>query len=152
VIENGKLVSVAVAHVDPRKVELAKKFQQRYPPDPNAPMGTANVARTGKAELYSDIPDELLATSARDQEQLRMMRDLGLRSAMVVPLIARGRSLGAFTLVAAESERRFFAAISPWPRNSGVVPGWPSTTRGSTATRRKPFASATTSCRSRDTS
>lgn len=109
VIENDKLVSVAVAHVDPRKVELAKTFRLRYPTDPNAPSGAPNVARTGKAELYSDIPDELLAASARDQEHLRIMRDLGLRSAIVVPLIARGRSLGTFTLVAAESNRRFLA-------------------------------------------
>jgi light-regulated signal transduction histidine kinase (bacteriophytochrome) len=35
------------------------------------------------------------------------LRELGLRSSMVVPLMARGRTLGAITFVTAESERRY---------------------------------------------
>jgi signal transduction histidine kinase len=88
-------------------VALAKELRQRYPTPDDAPTGAPQVARTGRAELYPEIPDELLARSAPDPEQLRLVRALGLRSAMVVPLMALGRPLGAMTLVSAESGRRF---------------------------------------------
>ncbi|HEX4514800.1 MAG TPA: PAS domain S-box protein, partial [Polyangiaceae bacterium] len=71
---------LAVAHVDPAKVKYAHELEQKYPSDPNAPTGVPNVLRTGKSELYSDIPDELLVASTRDAEHLRVARELGLRS------------------------------------------------------------------------
>jgi PAS domain S-box-containing protein len=98
---------LAVAHVDPAKVKYAHELEQKYPSDPNAPTGVPNVLRTGKSELYSDIPDELLVASTKDAEHLRVARELGLRSAMIVPLVARGRTLGAITFVMAESGRRY---------------------------------------------
>ncbi|MCU1280727.1 MAG: Sensory box histidine kinase, partial [bacterium] len=113
VLERGQLRQVAVAHVDPAKVEYAHELQRRWPPDPNASTGSPNVLRTGKSELYADIPDELLVQLISDREQLRVMRDLGLRSALTVPLTARGRTLGALTLIWAESGRRYGADDVP---------------------------------------
>jgi PAS domain S-box-containing protein len=97
----------AVAHVDPTKLKFARELGERYPPDPDAPRGAPQVIRTGKAELYAEIPDALLETSARDAEHLRLLRQLKLKSAMVVPLQVRGRTLGAMTFVHAESSRRY---------------------------------------------
>jgi PAS domain S-box-containing protein len=105
--EDGGLRSVAVAHVDPRRVALAEELRARYPVDPEAETGVPRVIRTGEPELYHEIDDPMLADAARDQDHLRMLRELGMVSAMIVPLRARGRSLGAVTFVAAESERRF---------------------------------------------
>ena len=107
---DGGLRNVAVVHSDPSKVELAEEYRRRYPVKPEAPTGVPNVIRTGKPELYAEISDELLRESAEDSEQLEMMLALGLRSAMVVPLRARGRTLGAITLVASESGRRYTEA------------------------------------------
>jgi CHASE3 domain sensor protein/anti-sigma regulatory factor (Ser/Thr protein kinase) len=104
---HGALRSVAVAHVDPAKVQMARELQERYPPDPNSPSGAQNVLRTGRPEVYAHISDEMLAAGASDEEQLRLSRELGLRSAMVAPLIAHGRTLGVITLVTAESGRRY---------------------------------------------
>ena len=101
------LRNVAVAHADPGKVRLAEELRERYPPDPDEPTGLANVIRTGQPELYSRIPDELLENGARDEQHLQLLRQLGLSSAMVVPLRAHGRTLGAITFVSAESERRY---------------------------------------------
>jgi signal transduction histidine kinase len=67
------------------------------------------VLRTGKAELYPEIPEALLVQSAYDAEHLRLIRELGIRSAMVVPLLAGGRTLGAISFVASESARRYGA-------------------------------------------
>jgi Stage II sporulation protein E (SpoIIE)/GAF domain len=105
--ESGALRSVAVAHADPRRVELAQELRDRYPVDPHSATGVAGAIRSGESELHTEIGDEMLVAAARDPEHLRLMRELGLRSAMVVPLTARGRAIGALTLVAAESGRRF---------------------------------------------
>ncbi len=108
VLDDGRLRRVAVAHVDPAKVRLAHELNERFPPDPDAPNGAWQVIRTGRGELIPDITDEMLVAGSRgDQELLRIARDLHLRSVVTVPLVARGRVLGALTWVAAESERRF---------------------------------------------
>ena len=65
------------------------------------------VVVTGVSELYPDINDEMLRLGAVDDEHLELLRTVGFRSAVVVPLRARGRSLGVMTLVTAESLRRF---------------------------------------------
>jgi PAS domain S-box-containing protein len=98
---------VAVAHVDENKVRFARELGERYPPDPNAPTGVPNVLRTGQSELYTEIPQEMLERGARDAEHLRMIRDLELRSAMVVPLRARERTFGALTFIYADGARRY---------------------------------------------
>jgi len=101
---------LAVAHVDEAKVALAHEIYAKYPPRPDAPTGLPNVLRTGRSELYPDIPDEILVASCVDEEHLRIARELALRSAMIVPLVARGRVLGAMSFVYAESGRRYTAA------------------------------------------
>ena len=105
--EDGRLRNVATAHVDPRRVALAEELRARYPTDPTAETGVPQVIRTGRSELYPEIGDEMLVAGAQDDEHLRLMRELGLVSAMAVPLRARGRSLGAVTFVAAESGRHY---------------------------------------------
>jgi GAF domain-containing protein len=99
VIVDGAPSTVAVAHVDPDKVRWAWELQEKYPPDPDSPTGASNVMRTGVSELYPEITDEMLVAGARDEEHLRLSRELHLRSALVVPLAARGRTLGAITLI-----------------------------------------------------
>src|SRR5262249_423603 len=106
---DGSLRRVAVAHVDPPKVELAHELNRRYPPDPEAPQGGPHILRTGKPELICDITDGLLVETVKDQELLRILRELGLKSYLGVPLRTRGKTVGAITFVAAESGRRFDA-------------------------------------------
>ena len=101
---------LAVAHQDPAKVELAWEIDRLYPQQMGDMEGVAKVIRTMQPELYPNVPEELLALVARDAGHLKMLRELGLRSALVVPLIAHNRVLGAITLVGAESGKRFSAA------------------------------------------
>ena len=106
-VVGGGTERLAVAHVDPERVAYAKELERRYPPNPNATSGVPQVIRTGEPELIPEIPDELLVAGTVDEEHLRIARALGLRSAMVVPIAARGRVVGALTLVTAESHRRY---------------------------------------------
>jgi PAS domain S-box-containing protein len=98
---------VAVAHRDPEKAALARELQRRYPPDPDAAAGVPAVIRTGKPEIYPEIPDDLLAGMAQDDEHLRILRSLGFRSSLMLPLTARGRTLGSIVFTSAESRRAF---------------------------------------------
>ena len=107
IAEDGALAALAVAHVDPERVAFAEELQRRYPVDPDAPYGVANVIRTGSSDLIARVPDELLVQVARDDEHLAGLRRLGLVSALVVPLAARGRVFGALSMVYAESGRHY---------------------------------------------
>jgi PAS domain S-box-containing protein len=81
----------------------AAELQQRRPPDPDAPHGVAFVIRTGAPEFFPEIPESVIEDAVADDEELRRIIDeLGLRSSICVPLTARGRTLGALTLIAAE--------------------------------------------------
>jgi PAS domain S-box-containing protein len=105
---HGSLHRVAVTHPDPAKEALAWALLERYPPNPDDPNdGLYRVVRSGQPELVPDIPPELIELGARDAEHLRIIRELQLRSYILVPLTARGRVLGTFSLIAAESGRRY---------------------------------------------
>jgi len=98
---------VAVAHHDPSKLELAEEVR-RFEPDELSPdRGVGRILRTGESELYREIPDEALERAAVNDEHLSLLRSIGFRSVMLVPLRARGRTFGVMTLVTAESLRRF---------------------------------------------
>ena len=105
--EDGFLDRVAVAHQDPKKVAWAHELQERYPPDPDSSYGVGQVLRTGRPELVTEIPEALLKKAARDAEHREILQNLGIESYLIVPLVARGRTLGTITLVSAESGWRY---------------------------------------------
>ena len=107
--EDAEQVRLAVHHVDPEKVALAERLRRRWPPDMDAPRGVGHVIRTGASELYEEIPDAMI-DAIDDPERRAMTRELGLRSALCVPMRAHGETVGAITLVSAESGRRLGAA------------------------------------------
>jgi len=108
--ERGTRQRVAVAHRDPAKLELAERLRGFEPEELDPNRGVGRILRTGASELYQDIPDEALAMAAINDEHLTLLRSLGFRSVMLVPLRARGRTFGVMTLVTAESMRRFAEA------------------------------------------
>ena len=107
VVDGDRIPALAVAHVDPAKVDLAFEFDRRFPVDPGAPRGVAAAVREGTSELTAAVTDELLVALARGEEHLEMMRALGFRSALLVPLAARGQVFGAISMLYAESGRRY---------------------------------------------
>jgi PAS domain S-box-containing protein len=107
VTDSGAVERKALAHMDPEVREWALDVSKRYPPDPDSRAGVYQVIRTGQAELYPEIPDELLREGAQDEEHYRILREFGMRSAIIVPMTTRGRTLGALTFVSGNSGRRF---------------------------------------------
>jgi PAS domain S-box-containing protein len=108
--DDGELRRLAVQHTDPEKVRLVREIEARWPTPMDAPHGVPMVVRTGRPELVPHIPESLLQANAPDAEQLELVRRLGLRSYVCVPIMARGRVLGALSLVHAESGRAYDAA------------------------------------------
>jgi PAS domain S-box-containing protein len=107
VFEDGCIRRLAVAHADPAMQQLARDVGDRFPPDPGAERGVARVLRTGEAEFVPEVTPEVLRAVARSDEHHRILLELGMRSAMVVPMEAHGEVLGAIVLIAAESGRRY---------------------------------------------
>jgi PAS domain S-box-containing protein len=107
ILEGGVLRRLAVAHSDPEKVAMAHEISRRYPPDPDAPHGAYRVVRSGQTEFVPEIPDSLIEEVARDEDHLRLIRGLGLRSYLGVPLATHQRVHGVIVLVHAESNRRY---------------------------------------------
>jgi PAS domain S-box-containing protein len=105
--ENNGFHRVALTHRDPQRADWAREFQKKFSSNPAAPHGVAHVMRTGKAKIYTDIPDSMLIALAQDAEHFKILQELGLASAMVVPLVARGRTLGAITLASENPSRRY---------------------------------------------
>jgi serine phosphatase RsbU (regulator of sigma subunit) len=103
----GTYEEIAVAHVDPEKVSWARELGERYPPDPDAPTGAPAVIRNGRSELYPLIDEALMVAAALDDEQRGLVQELRMHSVMIVPLIARERTLGAITFVYAESGQQY---------------------------------------------
>ncbi|HYG75130.1 MAG TPA: PAS domain S-box protein [Planctomycetota bacterium] len=104
-LDGTTLRRVAVAHVDAAKVALARELHNKYPLDDDCPYGAPKVVRTGAPDMMSEITDSVLVASARSPEHLQILRTLGLRSYICVPLIAQGKTLGVVTFVTAESRQ-----------------------------------------------
>ena len=102
----GALERVAVSAADPGKERLLGELQT-YVPDWASPQPSVQVLLSGQSLLIREVGEETLQATARDPRHLAVMRELGPRSAVVVPLRTRARTVGAITLVAAESDRRY---------------------------------------------
>jgi GAF domain-containing protein len=97
--EDGRRIErVGMAHRDPGRERWVRELDRRFPLDPDATVGSPNVIRTGKAEFMPDIPDEMLEQAATDEEHLAVLREVGFTSALITPLVARGRVLGCLSL------------------------------------------------------
>src|SRR5438094_3218684 len=105
--EQAQMRRVAVAHVEPAKESLAWELERRYPMRPDDAYSPARVAHTGRAELLPEVSEAILAEAAHDVAHLDLLRQLGLASSMCVPLIARGRTLGALSVAISRSGRRY---------------------------------------------
>ncbi|MEG4015074.1 PAS domain S-box protein [Microcoleus sp. S11D4] len=103
---DGSLRLQAVAHSDPNKVALLWQIDQRLPVDPHGRHGVAKVLRTGEGKLYPEIPNWALEAVVPDRELLLVLCSHSPLSAICVPLMARGRTLGAISLLCGESGRR----------------------------------------------
>ncbi len=101
--ENGAVQRLAMEHVNPEKIALARK-QQEYPHTRNT-YGVRNVLESGTTFLDADITLDKWADIAQDAGHLELFRELGYCSILRVPLATRGRVIGAMSFFYADSGR-----------------------------------------------
>jgi PAS domain S-box-containing protein len=106
VIENGDIRTIAVEHSDPGKIVFARELQERYPPRPDSPRGAAAVIRDASPAFVPQVDEEAIAAVAEDDVHADLLRELGLRSFISVPVVAHGEVRAAISLITAESGRR----------------------------------------------
>ncbi|MEO7093139.1 MAG: ATP-binding protein, partial [Polyangiales bacterium] len=104
--------SVACSHVDPKKVDLVRELRAKFPPSEH-PGGLLAVMTTGKASIIPEVDDAFLQRTSPDPECRRMLCELGVGSAAIVPLVARGRTLGVLSLNSARPELLYSDADLP---------------------------------------
>jgi signal transduction histidine kinase len=104
--QKGRLSTLVIRHAGGQE-ELMAEVLRRYPPPSDAAHDYPQVIRTQRPEFLPNLRDELLVATAVDAEHLRLLRALGLRARICVPLVVRGESFGALTLALAGSERQY---------------------------------------------
>ena len=107
---DGLIRNVAVAHADPDRVAFARELASRYPSRADDAGGIAKVIRDGTSQLANEIPDEMLVAVAQDEQHLGLLRSVGMRAGLTVPMSAGRKIVGALSLLSAESSRRFSSA------------------------------------------
>jgi len=101
VVEGGEIQRVSGAHKDPAKERWIEALQRRYPPHWDSPHPAAVVLRTGAPLLFPRFPDEHMRRFTVDDEHRRLLRELGAQSSMMVPMVARGQTLGVLSIASA---------------------------------------------------
>ena len=104
---DGGIVREGMAMADPAKRPIAEDYDRLYPLDPDSPVGSPQVIRTGEPQLMAELPPEFVEIAAPDPRQRQVLRDIGFTSIMIVPLRARDRVIGDLALAMADSGRRY---------------------------------------------
>jgi PAS domain S-box-containing protein len=101
--EDRRIRRVELAASDPVKEDLLRQIQDRFPPEWDGPLPAARAIRNGETIVTAEANADWLAVHTHDEEYRRLAGEIGLRSALAVPLAARGRTLGALS----------FGAVAP---------------------------------------
>jgi PAS domain S-box-containing protein len=104
--EQGFARNVALAHADPSQLALGRSLVPFASDRTESPAPVLRVIETGRHELHAEAGEALLREAARDDRELEGWRALGIRSVLIVPMIARGRTIGAISFLTAGSGRR----------------------------------------------
>ena len=104
-VDGEALKRVAVAHFDPAKIVFVEDLRAKYPPDPRAASGVRRVVESGQAQIVGPITRDMLREFAVDDDHLRLLEQLQLRSFVAAPLRVRGQTIGVVSFVMAESGR-----------------------------------------------
>jgi signal transduction histidine kinase len=106
VVEDGRLRLVAIANVDPAKIEVAKEIRRQLP-DLLSFSRVGEVIRTGRPMFYSQLTEADLEQHLPDPDIRNAVLAFGVRSVLIVPLKTRERTVGALTMATVLSGRRY---------------------------------------------
>lgn len=100
--EDGEIRRLGIYHPDPEKQKLAEKLEATWVPRPEDSFGAPAMLRDPRATAITEDVDATVAATARNVENLSILRQLGIGSLLTVPLVARKKLLGAITFISAQ--------------------------------------------------
>lgn len=109
-VEDDTIKQVAIFHADPQMIALAKQLQSMHHPDLSATVGVPEVIRSGTTIFYPEVTDAMLVATARSEEELTIMRKIGVSSCMMLPLRLGEKSFGAITFSYTQAGRHYTQA------------------------------------------
>ncbi len=99
VAEDGRIVRMVAKHRDPALQPLAERLRTDFPPDPQGKHPALRTISSGEPTWARTMSDEFLRATTVSEEHFRLVRELGFRSYLTVPLVASGRVVGSVTSV-----------------------------------------------------
>jgi PAS domain S-box-containing protein len=103
----GKLERAAVKHRDPEREKILEDINRLYPPRPDPSHPIVEAINAAETVFLPAVSDEMLRSIAQDDHHLEMMRQLPSHAAIMVPLVAHGRTMGALTFILDDPARVF---------------------------------------------
>lgn len=109
IIKEDKVELVKMAHADPAKIEWATKYREQNPVDlKDETYGSVGyVVKNGEAVIFPDITDEMIEASAKSPEELEILKNLSLKSAMTVPMKNKGKIIGVISFISSNNDNRY---------------------------------------------
>ncbi len=108
--DDGKIQRLGIFHPDPDGQKLATQLEGHWVPEPDDPFGAPAMVRSAEPLMISDSIDITIAAAANGEENLRILRQLEIEAVLTVPLIARGKLLGAITFIGTRTGNNFVDA------------------------------------------
>ena len=105
--EDGSIREIEVAHRDPQLIERVQRFRTRYAAAPTTGRGVRWVIESGRPEVYATVPADIREQVGGGTEYGELLDILQIRSAMLLPMVARGRTVGVIQLVSSRPQRRY---------------------------------------------
>jgi PAS domain S-box-containing protein len=96
--DDGGLRPVLIRHLHPEHEEILREIRRRYPPEGNPGHPATQVLATGQPLLIHRADADVLREAALDEEHLALYNRLQPSSYVVVPCVARGRTIGTLSL------------------------------------------------------
>jgi signal transduction histidine kinase len=105
--EDGSLERVELVTDDEARRAMVERLRAYRPSGASHDSAAERALREGQPALVAEVTDEVLTLLADGAGHLDLLRTLGPKSLMVVPLRARGRTLGLLTVASCSPNRRY---------------------------------------------
>lgn len=102
---NNTIKEIVVNHEDPSKVSLTKELYDEYINQEESTHGIKHILQSGKPEMISIIDEKIFKSIEYNPALLKVTKEIGLKSYMGVPLLSRGKILGAITFSSIQPHR-----------------------------------------------
>lgn len=107
IVDDGHMQEIAVSHTDKNKVALVESLYDAYKDIPKVEYGIPTLLKNGKPELVPAVNETVLKAYMDNAKLMEVIDKLGLKSYMGVPLLARGKVIGAITFSSVSETRRY---------------------------------------------